>query len=109
MAMAKKGTRLITVDGIGYRWKVRRRPTHSQSCYGEPLSFVVEAAEEPGALLVVSLPYAHPGSAWQPAAVVLPSTVAQAVRTARREGWRPEGRGPVFSLKLAESDVALVI
>ncbi|MGI5168336.1 hypothetical protein ACQEU3_28695 [Spirillospora sp. CA-253888] len=109
MAMAKKGTRLITVDGVGYRWKVRGRPTYDQVGFGDDLRFVVEAAEEPGALLVVTLPYTHPSAGWGRAAVVLPSTVAKAVRTALREGWRPELRGPVFSMKLEESDVALVI
>ncbi|MFI6516275.1 hypothetical protein ACIBF1_12015 [Spirillospora sp. NPDC050679] len=109
MAIAKKGTRLITVDGIGYRWKVRGRPTYAQAGFGGDLSFVVEAAEAPGALLVVTLPYTHPSAGWGPAAVVLPSTVAKAVRTAQREGWRPERRGPAFALKLEASDVALVI
>ena len=30
MTLARKGSRGILVDGIGYSWKVRHRPTDSQ-------------------------------------------------------------------------------
>ncbi|MFC7648347.1 hypothetical protein ACFQX6_53805 [Streptosporangium lutulentum] len=58
--MPKKGTRLITVDGIVYRWRVRHKPTYNQGNSWSPLSFAVERAEEPGGVLVVSLPCARP-------------------------------------------------
>jgi hypothetical protein len=60
--LARKGSRLITVGGATFRWTVRRRPTYSQANGWSPLTFVVERAERPGAILVVSLPCAHPGN-----------------------------------------------
>lgn len=107
--MAKQGSRLITVDGNEYRWKVRGRPTYDQGMAWAPLTFVVEHAERPGARLVVSLPCAHPGN-WvmAPAGVALPSTVASAIKTAMNTGWRPTRPGPERNLALDESDVAPV-
>ncbi len=49
MAMPRKGSRLITVDTVTYRWLVRRRPTLSQACGWRPLTFAVEADDLPGA------------------------------------------------------------
>lgn len=34
MAIPKKGSRLITVDGIVYRWWVRRKPTSARGTAG---------------------------------------------------------------------------
>lgn len=30
MALVRKGSRLITVDGVTYRWRLRGRPTYDQ-------------------------------------------------------------------------------
>jgi transposase len=77
MTLAAKGSRRITVDGVAFRWSIRRRPTYCQANGWSPLTFVVEQTEQRGALLMVSLPYAHSGN-WlglrsQP---VLPGAVA---------------------------------
>jgi hypothetical protein len=97
MTLAAKGSRRIIVDGTPYRWKVRGRPTYSQANGWTPLSFVVEYAERQGAPLVVSLPHAHPGN-WLglPSAVVLPRTVAAAIKQALADGWEPAISGPAF-------------
>ncbi|WP_067832796.1 hypothetical protein [Actinomadura kijaniata] len=107
MAIARKGTRWIDVDGTAYLWKVRHRPTYSQGIGESPLTFVVERVEEPGALLVVSLPCAHPAN-WVglPSATVLPSTVAEGVRTALGRGWRPGRPGPAFRVTLENAATA---
>src|SRR5690242_2146820 len=60
VAIPKKGSRLITVDGTVFRWRVRHKPTYCQGMAWAPLSFAAERAEEPGAVLVVSLPRARP-------------------------------------------------
>jgi hypothetical protein len=106
MTLARKGSRQITVDGIRFRWKVRGKPSYSQGNGWTPLVFAVEQAEQPGALLVASLPCAHPGN-WLglPAGVVLPGTVASAVKSALTEGWQPSRPGPTFVLALDESAV----
>lgn len=53
MTMPRKGSRLITVDAVTYRWLVRRRPTLSQACGWRPLTFAVELAESPCGTLTV--------------------------------------------------------
>ena len=89
MTIARKGTRRIIVGGVAFCWKVRGRPTYSQGLGWAPLTFAVERAERPGALLVVSMPCAHPSN-WMglPSGVVLPSVVAHAVEMAVCQGWR---------------------
>ncbi|MFI6450221.1 hypothetical protein ACIBF6_01580 [Streptosporangium amethystogenes] len=60
MAMPRRGSRLITVDGTGFRWRVRNKPTYCQGNDWSPLTFAAERAEKPGDVLVVSLPCARP-------------------------------------------------
>lgn len=42
MALVKKGSRLITVNGTTYRWRLRGRPTYGQGVVQSPLTFAVE-------------------------------------------------------------------
>ncbi|SFQ24960.1 hypothetical protein SAMN04489713_12538 [Actinomadura madurae] len=102
MTLARRGCRRIVVDGAEYRWKVRGRPTYCQGLGWSPLTFAVEAAESPGALLVVSLPCAHPSN-WVslPSGVVLPRTVSRAIHSALLNGWMPTRPGPTFTLTLS--------
>ena len=101
MTLAKKGSRRIVVDGVEFRWRVRRRPTYDQGMAWTPLTFVVEQAEQRGALLVVSMPGPHLSN-WVglPSEPVLPSTVASGVRSALAACWQPARPGPVFALTL---------
>ena len=49
MATRKIGSRRIVVDGIAYRWRIRKRATYSQADYGHgKLHVAVELAERPG-------------------------------------------------------------
>jgi hypothetical protein len=97
MSLAQKGSRLITVDGTVYRWRVRKRPTYSQGIGHRPLSFAVEHAESAGAVLHVTMPQDHPSS-WigGTAEPALPSTVSALIRHALDRGWRPQSPGPAF-------------
>ncbi|SCL22355.1 hypothetical protein GA0074692_1379 [Micromonospora pallida] len=99
MALVKKGSRLITVDGTAYRWRVRGRPTYAQGLCERPLAVAVEQVDCKGRLLLVSMPQDHPSN-WigGPAAPVLPSTVAVIVRRALAEGWQPTRPGTAFHL-----------
>ena len=99
MALVRKGSRLITVDGIVYRWRVRKRPTYAQGIGDSPLSFAVEQADQRGTVLIASMPTAHPSN-WvgAPALPVVPSLVAAVIRRAREQGWHPEHPGSAFTL-----------
>ena len=86
MTLQGKGSRRIVVDGVEYRWTVRRKPTYSQANGWSPLTFAVQPAAG-GPVLVVSTAMAHPRN-WmgQPAGGIRPAMVAEAVRRAVGSG-----------------------
>ena len=94
MTLPRKDSRPITVGGVGYRWLVRGRPTYDQGLGCSPLRVAVEHARQPGAVLVVSLPSAHPSN-WvgAPGVAVRPGMVACAITRALAEGWQPTQPG----------------
>ncbi|MCR6486611.1 hypothetical protein M8542_27660 [Amycolatopsis sp. OK19-0408] len=87
MTLARKGSRLITVDGAGYRWSVRPKPTYSQGL-GAAMTFAVELAERPGATLVVDTGRPRPDN-WlhRQTEPIRPAEVAEAVRAALARGF----------------------
>ncbi|MDG4534935.1 hypothetical protein [Streptomyces sp. AV19] len=105
MALGKKGSRRIVVDGVAYRWRLRRRPTYSQALCWSPCTYAVEQADRPGTTLVVTTDRPH-GSNWvgRPSVPVLPSDVADHIRTALGRGWTPDRSGSPFQLDLPSSD-----
>jgi hypothetical protein len=102
MALVRKGSRRIVVDGTAYRWRLRGRPTYFQGLAWSPCTFAVEHADIPGMTLVVATDQPH-SSNWtgRQAEPVLPSDVAAAVRLALHEGWTPTTLGSAFHLDLA--------
>jgi hypothetical protein len=105
MSLAKEGSRLITVDGTVYRWRVRKRPTYSQAIGHAPLTFGAEHADIAGAVLLVTMTQDHPSN-WigGTAEPVLPSTVSALIRHARRRGWQPHSRGPAFLVAASDGE-----
>lgn len=101
MAMRKTGSRRLVVDGVAYRWRIRRRATYGQSDYGcGKLHVAVEQAEEqPGAVLVLYTDRPHPAD-WGTRQVlpVRPSDVARWVREALAAGWVPSEPGHSSSI-----------
>ncbi|WP_220449772.1 hypothetical protein [Nonomuraea longispora] len=110
VAMPKKGSRLITVDGAVFRWRVRDKPTYCQGNGWTPLRFAVERAGDPGGGLVVSLPCARPDN-WlgERAIAIRPVLVAGCVRRALAEGWNPERPGSPLPLTVAEDELAALL
>ncbi|MGP3928890.1 hypothetical protein [Nonomuraea sp. KM88] len=110
MAMPKKGSRLITVDGTVFRWRVRHKPTYCQGNGWTPLRFAVEQADDPGGVLVVSLPCARPDN-WlgERTIAIRPVLVAGCIRRARDQGWNPAQPGSPFTLTVAEDDLAALL
>lgn len=107
MAIPKKGSRLITVDGTIFRWRVRHKPTYCEGNAWSPLTFAAELAEEPGRVLLVSLPAARPDN-WmlEPSMAVRPSLVAECIRRAVERGWDYAQRGSAFALTVAANELA---
>jgi hypothetical protein len=101
MAIPRKGSRLITVDGTLYRWTVRPKPTYSAALAWTPLTFAVEQADAPGQILLVSTASPRLDN-WLglPGAPVTPRLVEHGVRTAIATGWLPSRSGSAFRLSL---------
>ncbi|MFF0412360.1 hypothetical protein ACFYUY_18240 [Kitasatospora sp. NPDC004745] len=101
MALVKKGSRRIVVDGVEYRWRVSRR--HWCCDYeGSTLGYVVEDVARPGTTLVVET--GRPSASVPDTArgeVVLPGEVAAGIRAARSNGWTPGSSGSPFKLHLS--------
>jgi hypothetical protein len=96
MAIPKKGSRRIQVDGVGFRWRVRHKPTYAQSIYETGMSLAVQHEEESGAVLVVNLPQWHPQhSIGTP---VTPGDVERHIREALAAGWKPTEPGKTFEM-----------
>ncbi|MEU5664242.1 hypothetical protein [Streptomyces longwoodensis] len=99
MALVRKRSRRIVVDGTAYRWRLRGRPTYLQGLAWSPCTFAVEHADAPGMTLVVTTDQPHPSN-WigRDSEPVLPSHVAAAVRVALRQGWSPTAPGSALHL-----------
>ncbi|GIF43875.1 hypothetical protein Axi01nite_81860 [Actinoplanes xinjiangensis] len=97
MAIPRKGSRLITVDGTLYRWAVRAKPTYCQGLDWGPLTFAVEDAHAPGQVLSVRTSSPRLDN-WLslPGKPVTPLTVEQSVRAALNAGWQPNRSDGVF-------------
>lgn len=106
MALTQGGSRPIVVDGIEYRWHVRRRPSYCQGI-GSPLTFAVEVPDAHGAVLVVRTDAARPDN-WigSPSAVIRPAQVAACIRAALRGGWRPAQPGSAFLADVALAEAS---
>ncbi|MEU1731665.1 hypothetical protein [Streptosporangium sp. NPDC020145] len=106
MSIPKKGSRLITVDGVTYRWRIRRKPTYCQANSWGPLTFAVEPADVPGRVLLVLLPCSRP-DAWlgERAMAVRPALVSATIRRALARSWNPHQTGNAFTLSLTEDDL----
>ncbi|MEU9110675.1 hypothetical protein AB0D04_02450 [Streptomyces sp. NPDC048483] len=109
MVLNKKGSRRITVDGIEYRWRIRRKPSYVQGLCWAPMSYAVEAANanQSGTTLIVTSGQAHPTN-WLgvAAAPIRPADVAASIREARNQGWDPDQAGSPFPLDRSAGFVA---
>lgn len=90
MALAKKGSRVMTVDGARYRWVVAPND--------EPgLGIVVEAADAPGQRMVTWVDHGT---------TIAPWLVREAIVHALAQGWQPQARGPERVFRLDEPTVS---
>jgi hypothetical protein len=110
VAIPEKGSRLISVDGTAYRWRIRHKPTYSQGNSCGPLTYAVELTEGPGRVLLVKLPCSRP-DAWlgERTMTVRPTLVTATIRRALDRGWDPSQAGSAFTLNLTEDDLSDVM
>lgn len=94
MTLPAKGSRHLVLDGVQYRWRIRRRPTADQRTGRTPLLLALARADGTGASLLVQLCQAHPSNtAHLRSEAVTPGVVAAWIRAAIRQGWRPDQPG----------------
>jgi hypothetical protein len=105
MAIPKKGSRTIVIDGETYRWLIRRKPPRCQvECDDGKLSVAVEHAEVKGSVLVIETNIPHPqglGGLYNPIGV-RPSDMKRWINEAVESGWQPEKPGKQFTLKIGK-------
>ena len=93
MALAKKGTRLITIDGTGYRWVVSPDDGY--------MVLVAELARQPGQRLEVFFRYHDVYETVGPGALRIvgqrrsigPRVARTVILAALARGWQPTVRG----------------
>jgi hypothetical protein len=94
MSLPAKGSRHLVVDGVEYRWRIRRRPTADQRTGRTPLLLAIARADGSGASLVVRLCQSHPSNTVRlRSEAVTPGGVAAWIRTGIRQGWHPDRPG----------------
>jgi hypothetical protein len=103
MAIPKKGSRSINVDGRDFLWRVRSKPTYCQGNGWTPMTVAVVLAGPYGAnALMITASFSRP-DAWIPAPATVPVTpamVARSITQALRDGWNPAQPGSAFEIAL---------
>ena len=94
MAVRKRGSRPIVIDGVRYRWRVPSRPTYRQGAYANPLELTVWQDDANGSVLHLYGRAARPDN-WlgRPGEIVTPGRVAAGIRAALAAGWKPADPG----------------
>ena len=107
MSMGKRGSRLITVDGVLYRWSVRRSAQFEAPGPTSTLTVIVESTADLRHPLKVVVP-PLPTDDWLhgPGHVVMPKQVAAWIRRACVEGWQSNHRGGVHHLRVTLEEIA---
>jgi hypothetical protein len=105
MAVPKKGSRRIVVDGITYVWRLRRRQTRKQVEGVEGVTVTVSREDCKGAVAVLAFSDRfHVVSPFVNTNPVLPSEVAHQIRQALAAGWEPNQPGGQFTLCVAQRE-----
>ena len=107
MATRKAGSRRIVVDGVAYRWRIRRRATFFQTDYGiGRLHVAVQLAGDPKSVFVLRTDRPHPADySTREVVPVLPSDIADWIRKAIHLGWSPSENGPTFCGEVVDAEV----
>jgi hypothetical protein len=103
MAIPKKGSRKINVDGRDFLWRVRSKPTYSQALGWANMTISVTLANQLGAsTLMIHANFSRP-DAWIPdpdTVPITPAMVAHSIKQALRDGWAPTQSGTAFEVAL---------
>jgi hypothetical protein len=87
MAVPRKSSRAITVDGDRYRWLLRRIAHQDGFVEGLELRIVREESNRPAIVGFLDTSRRWPDAQADPPFVILPRHVAAIIRHARSAGW----------------------
>lgn len=105
MALPKKGTRKITVDGVHYRWIgfIQSRKLKMPNEQFDDL--IIELAENAGEKILAQFTFEHIKAHYQKVGKHLqtfdkfpPYVVRQTILLALKDGWRPDTGGGIREL-----------
>tara|TARA_R100001244_G_scaffold15162_4_gene16888 strand:+ start:16919 stop:17314 length:396 start_codon:yes stop_codon:yes gene_type:complete len=92
MAIPKKGSRKIEVDGISYRWLIRSKPTYSQANEWSNLKAVVELLEKPASKLSIDFTVPRSDSWLTDSKVsISPKDISACIIKSIKLGWDASG------------------
>lgn len=96
MALPKKGTRKIEVDGVVYGWYIRRKPTYCEGAFETSMHVAIERYGSPRTLYV-NLRVSRPDNWLAPHQTALkPAMVRAIIQEALSNDWEPSKPGPPF-------------
>ncbi len=100
MAFPTKGSSLIHVDGVYYRWRIRQKPTYDQAAYGTAVTVSIQLDNEPNCVLLVYSDSPRPDN-WHEfeSRSITPCDVESYIREALLNGWQPSEPGSAFKLR----------
>ncbi|SHI49040.1 hypothetical protein SAMN02745181_0242 [Rubritalea squalenifaciens DSM 18772] len=99
MALPQKGSRKIVVDGIAYRWTIRKKPSYDQALCASSLTAAAELYVDPASTLSIEFKGFRADNWMQEEGLAIgPKEIAQAIRQALQAGWQAEEHGPTFSI-----------
>lgn len=104
MTIPRKGSRKIVVDGVKYRWLIRRKATYSQADYGDgKIHVAIESDDKNGTILLIETDRPHPADcATDEVIPVKPSDVASWIKAAIGKGWNPKKSSATFRIQESE-------
>ncbi|SNR14735.1 hypothetical protein [Tenacibaculum jejuense] len=107
MAIPKKGTRKIDVDGLKFRWLIRKKATYTQSVYGiGKLHVAIELEENPGTNLFIRTDRKHPNDIeTEMVNPITPYDISNWIKQAFELGWNPSKNGNTFRTKIMNNKI----
>lgn len=102
MALPRKGSRKIVIEGIAYGWYIRSKPTYCQSMGWTDLTVAVQEIDLTHTTrLVINMPFVRPDSigSSEPVRFVSPSDIARCIQDALKSGWIPNQAGSPFQVR----------
>jgi hypothetical protein len=106
MAIPRKGSRIVTVHGLQYRWRIRHKPTYCEGAFASHFSVAVERVDETSrCVLLLKTQVPRPDN-WlgQASVSVKPNMIAESIKGALAHGWQPENCGAAFEYPLATKE-----